>query len=129
MKLRFINLNLHMSRVTLMRSFTVVAFLVGIASYIGRPEWSRQQLISEIAVNGGSVTYNESLRTLFRTQRVVHVNLPDRTEITFDELRIFPNLDTIALPGFVYSQQGVPGKVVMRIEDVEHLYEIMPKNT
>jgi hypothetical protein len=129
MKLRFINLNLHMSRVTLMRSFTVVAFLVGIASYIGRPEWSRQQLISEIAVNGGSVTYDESLRTLFRTQRVVHVNLPDRTEITFDELRIFPNLDTIALPGFVYSQQGVPGKVVMRIEDVEHLYEIMPKNT
>lgn len=129
MKLRFINLNLHMSRVTLMRSFTAVAFLVGIASYIGRPEWSRQQLISEIAVNGGSVAYDESLRTLFRTQRVVHVNLPDRTEITFDELRIFPNLDTIALPGFVYSQQGVPGKVVMRIEDVEHLYEIMPKNT
>jgi hypothetical protein len=118
-----------MSRVTLMRSFTAVAFLVGIASYIGRPEWSRQQLISEIAVNGGSVAYDESLRTLFRTQRVVHVNLPDRTEITFDELRIFPNLDTIALPGFVYSQQGVPGKVVMRIEDVEHLYEIMPKNT
>ncbi len=129
MKLRFLNLNLHMSRVTLMRSFTVVAFLLGIASYIGRPEWSRKQLISEIAVNGGSVTYDESLRTLFRTQRVVHVNLPDRTEITFDELRIFPNLDTIALPGFVYSQQGVPGKVVMRIEDVEHLYEIMPKNT
>ena len=129
MKLRFINLNLHMSRVPLMRSFTAVAFLVGIASYIGRPEWSRQQLISEIAVNGGSVAYDESLRTLFRTQRVVHVNLPDRTEITFDELRIFPNLDTIALPGFVYSQQGVPGKVVMRIEDVEHLYEIMPKNT
>lgn len=129
MKLRFINLNLHMSRVTLMRSFTAVAFLVGIASYIGRPEWSRQQLISEIAVNGGSVAYDESLRTLFRTQRVVHVNLPDRTEITFDELRIFSNLDTIALPGFVYSQQGVPGKVVMRIEDVEHLYEIMPKNT
>ena len=129
MKLRFIYLNLHMSRVTLMRSFTAVAFLVGIASYIGRPEWSRQQLISEIAVNGGSVAYDESLRTLFRTQRVVHVNLPDRTEITFDELRIFPNLDTIALPGFVYSQHGVPGKVVMRIEDVEHLYEIMPKNT
>jgi hypothetical protein len=86
-------------------------------------------VITQISTHGGSVSYDDSLRTLFRTQRVVHVNLPDRTEITMDDLRIFPNLDTIALPGIVYSQQGVPGKVVMRIEDVEHLYEIMPKNT
>lgn len=129
MKLNFRNLHLRVSRVILMRAFTLIAFLLGIASYIARPEWSRQQLISEIADNGGSVAYDESLRTLFRTQQVVHVNLPERTAITIDELRIFPNLDTIALPGFVYSQQGVPGKVVMRIEDVEQLYEIMPKNT
>lgn len=129
MKLNFRNLHLQVSRVALMRTFTVIAFLCGIASYIARPEWSRQQLISEIADNGGSVAYDESLRTLFRTQQVVHVNLPERTAITIDELRIFPNLDTIALPGFVYSQHGVPGKVVMRLEDVEQLYGIMPKNT
>ena len=129
MKIQLPNLRNRPSRVVVVRSLTVIAFLLGIASYVARPEWTRQQVIWQISNHGGSVSYDDSLRTLFRTQRVVHVNLPDRTEITIDDLRIFPNLDTIALPGIVYSQQGVPGKVVMRIEDVEHLYEIMPKNT
>lgn len=129
MKLNVRQLYQSWSRTPFTRAFSILTLLVAVTLTMARPEWSRQNLISEISDNGGSVAYDESLRTLFRTQRVVHVNLPERTEITFDELRIFPNLDTITLPGFVYSQQGIPGKVVMRIEDVEHLFHIMPKNT
>jgi hypothetical protein len=129
MKLDVRHLYLRMSRTPFMRVFSIVTFLLAITLYIARPEWTRRHLISEISDNGGSVTYDESLRTLFHTQRVVHVNLPERAEISVNDLRVFPHLDTLALPGFVYSQQGIPGKVVMRIEDVELLYEIMPKNT
>jgi hypothetical protein len=116
------------SRVILLRGLTVVAFVIGLTTFLARPEWTRTTLIDEITDHGGNVTYDNSLSTLFRSQQVVHVNLPERSEITVDDLRVFPHLVTVGLPGVIYSDLGVPGKLVLRLEDIEHLYEMMPKN-
>lgn len=84
----------------------VVTLLVAVyLAYLMQMEAKRSQLVREIEAAGGNVTFDESLYSVFSSERITEVSLPHARiqEIGASRLTALPNLATLSLTDFEWT--------------------------
>lgn len=88
-------------RTTLMVTLIVAVYL----TYLMQMEAKRNQLVREIESAGGNVTFDESLYSVFSSERITEVSLPHARiqEIGAGRLTALPKLATLSLTDFQWT--------------------------
>ncbi len=87
---------------SLRTTLVVTLFVAVYVAYLIQLEAKRSRLVREIEAAGGNVTFDDSLYSVFSSERITEVSLPHARihEIRAARLTALPNLATLSLTDF-----------------------------
>lgn len=92
-----------------LRTTLVITLLVAVyLAYLMQMEAKRSQLVREIEAAGGNITFDDSLYSVFSSERITEVSLPHARihEIGAGRLTVLPNLATLSLTNFEWRMNN-----------------------